>query len=167
MRGLSIRVIKLFAVAAGLTLIVGMATWLFFTPRQDTAATAGSQDRQPSAGALPSPASRQAIQIEVELRKYVRTSSQQPVQSEPFVRPRRRLHATIVLPREFGAGTYEIHVMDSQRRSIVAASASADVRDAISTVRTTLDTSEMTPATYYFGIRGKDQEWHRFPAVVK
>jgi hypothetical protein len=81
--------------------------------------------------------------------------------------PRRRLYVTIVLPSGFGPGTYEIQVVDPERRSRASASGLAAFRDGSPMLQTTLDLTSIPSGAYQLAVRRQSEDWHRYPAHVQ
>jgi hypothetical protein len=62
---------------------------------------------------------------------------------------------------------YEVQVLDSELRSMAWAPGTADVKNYVSTLRTTLDLGSLSSGMYQLAIRRSGQEWQLFPARVQ
>jgi hypothetical protein len=76
------------------------------------------------------------------------------------------LNVTILLPVGSEPGPYEVQVLDSNLQSKASAPGNAEIRDYVTTLRTTIELGSLTPGAYQLALRRHGEEWHLFPARV-
>ena len=81
--------------------------------------------------------------------------------------PRGRLDLTMLLPVGSEPGGYEVQILDSDLRSRASASGSAEIRNFITTLRTTLDVQQLPAGSYQLAVRRQGEEWQMFPARLQ
>lgn len=147
--------------AAAAVVVLGVAIgawWLWSGPGREPARSS------------PAPLESQApasITAQLDLRKYsvLRSDAQQPA-PEPLTLPRGRVTATILLPIGSEPGEYETQLLDGDLRSRASASGVAEIRDFVTTLQVTLDTTSLPPGAYQLAVRREGQEWRLFPISV-
>jgi hypothetical protein len=108
------------------------------------------------------------LPTELDLRKYTVARSEQRPGTQPVLElPRGRLDLTILLPVGSEPGGYEVQILDSDLRSRASASGSADIRNYITTLRTSLDINELPAGSYQLAVRRQGEEWQMFPARLQ
>ena len=159
--------LKWAAVAAAVALIVGV---LWFYPLALKNAAPPSQDARgikPVDQIAPEQPTAQPLRIELDLRQYVSSGKETKSQPQPLALPRRRLYVTLAFPSGFGAGTYEIQVVDAARRSKASASGLAVFRGGSTTLQATLDLTALPSGAYQLAVRRQSEVWHLYPAHVQ
>jgi hypothetical protein len=144
--------------AAAAVLLTAVGTWLFFTQEQRV--------DEPEAPRI----ARQTAEVptELDLRKYTVARSEERPGKQPVLElPRGRLDLTVLLPVGSEPGGYEVQILDSELRSRAGASGSAEIRNYITTLRTTLDINELPAGSYQLAVRRQGEEWQMFPARLQ
>lgn len=133
------------AAAAVIVVAIAVAVWFF----------AGSRSRPTE------------LRAELDLRPYALMRGEpQETGRQPLSLPRARVALTMLLPVGSEAGMYEVQVLDSQLRSIASAPGTAEVKNYVTTLRTTVDLGSLSLGQYQLAIRRSGQEWQLFPAQV-
>jgi hypothetical protein len=109
----------------------------------------------------------QPLRIDLDLREYVPSGKETKSRRQPLALPRRRLYVTIAFPTGFGPGTYEIQVLDAERRPRASASGLAAFRDGSAMLQTTLDLISLPLGAYQLAVRRQSEDWHLYPAQVQ
>ena len=149
---------QVVAAAAVVFALVGMGAWLLLTQRQavDAPRVAQSIKQTPE------------LPTQLDLRKYSVTRSEGKTVTQPVLElPRARLDLTMLLPVGSEPGAYDVQVLDSDLRSRATATGSAEIRNYITTLRTTLDVQELPAGSYQLAVRRQGEEWQMFPANVR
>lgn len=150
-----------WAIAAAAVVVLGILGTTFFVSRSDR----GSRVVQAPATSSPTVVSTSA---QLDLRKFtVARSERTETSPEPTTIPRGRLSLTMLLPVGFEAGDYDVQVLDSNLTSKASTSGSAEMRDYITTLRATLDVSNLAPGAYQLAVRRHGEDWRMFPVSVK
>lgn len=145
--------------AAAIVLLALAGGWLFSVARERGVPSGQLAQQEPQTP---------AVATELDLRPYAVTRSEQKQSDRsPSRLSRGRLSITVLLPVGWEPGAYELQVLDSELRSRAAASGRAEIRDYITTLRTTIDLRSLPPGTYQLAIRRDGEDWHLFPADVK
>jgi hypothetical protein len=148
------------AAAALLIAVFGGSVWFALGPRSSTTA----RPRVPTRGE--EPLAEQTVQL--DLRPYsVTRTEQQKHERGPIALMRGRLNATTLLPVGSDPGKYEVQVLDSNLRSRATSVGDAQIRDYVTTVRTTLDLSSLDPGQYQLALRREGEDWRLYPAELK
>ena len=141
------------AAAAVLVLAIGGA-WFALMRNPDTAAPSlGS-------GAAPQVAS-------LDLRPLTVTRSETQKSADALEVPRGRVNATILLPVGASPGAYEIRILDGDLRVRASATGTAEIRNYITTLEASFDTSQLDAGDYQFTLRRQGGEWQMFPLRVR
>ena len=144
--------------AAAAAVLAAVGTWLFFTQEQRVDEPEAPRIAQQTA----------EVPTELDLRKYtVARSEERPAKQPVLELPRGRLNLTILLPVGSEPGGYEVQILDSDLRSRASASGSAEIRNYITTLRTTLDINELPAGSYQLAVRRQGEEWQLFPARLQ
>jgi hypothetical protein len=154
-----------FAVAA----IVGaltIAAYLFRTPQQPQAVS----DAVPnSSAATQTPAaamSAQTVRVDLDLRNTSSTTSKSK-SVDSLVLPRRRLHASIVLPSGFTTAQCDLEIRGADGQARAATSGLAAFQEGVAVLRTTLDLAVLSPGVYHLAVRQDGREWHSIQVHLK
>lgn len=150
--------IRWLVAAAAAVLLGAVGTWLFF-PREQAV-------DEPEAAHI----AKQTTELptELDLRKYTVTRSDERAGEQAVLElPRARLDLTLLLPVGSEPGRYEVQILDAQLRSRASASGSAELRNYITTLRTTVDIHELPPGSYQLAVRRDGEEWQMFPARLQ
>ena len=159
--------LKWAAVAAPVALIAGV---LWFSPLALKNAAPPSQDAREVKAVdqiAPVQPTAQPLRIDLDLRAYVPRGKETKSQRQPLALPRRRLYVTIALPSGVGSGTYDIQVLDAERRSRASASGLVAFRDGNPTLQTTLDLTSLPSGAYQLAVRRQSGDWRLYPAHVQ
>jgi len=106
--------------------------------------------------------------VQLDLRPYsVTRNEQQKPERAPVALTRGRLDATILLPVGSEPGEYEVQILDSDLRSRASSVGRSDIRDFVTTLRTTLDLRSLDPGAYQLALRHQGEDWRLFPAELK
>ena len=132
------------AAAAVVALIVGASWWMVQPPSATVVATT------------------------IDLRPFaVMRGDAQPPPPSPVVIPRGRLDATILLPLGSEPGTYEVQLRDESLSIPALATGEASLRDSVTTLRVTLDTTALPAGTYQLEVRRVGSGWRSFPVRLR
>ena len=145
--------------AAVVVLTAGLAgIWFYMAGRTSPVApTAGS----PSQAA-------EVRTTELDLRKFTATRSQQSgIETAPVVLPTGLVNLTLLMPVGSEPGAYDIQLLDADLQSKASAHAAGEIRDYVTTLRTTLDLRGVQPGTYQLAVRRGGDDWRLFPAQVR
>ena len=107
------------------------------------------------------------VQAQVDLRPYAQTRSDTTVDQQPLSLPRGRLTLSVILPVGFEPGAYDVQLLDSRLVSQASSTGTATSENFVTTLRTTLDVSDVPRGVYQLAIRGTSREWELFPAEVE
>jgi hypothetical protein len=144
---------------AGLVIIAGGAVWF---------ALRSPENRVPTYQTPPQESQPAEQQLQVDLRKYTVTrSEEQRRETGPVSLTRGRLDLTMLLPVGFEPGRYEVQIVDSSLRSQASAKGEADVRDFVTTLHTALDLRSLATGTYQLALRYEGNDWRLFPAELR
>ena len=142
-----------YAAAAAAVLLLAIAgSW--FALRQD-----GPQNSAPANGA--------AQVASLDLRPLAVIRSQEQNSATPVKVPRGRVKATILLPVGSAPGAYEVRVLDRELRVRASATGSAEIRNYVTTLDATIDTSALDGGNYQLTLRREGGEWQMFPLTVR
>lgn len=147
------------AAAAIVLLTVGLAgIWFYMTGRMSpTAPTAGSSSQ-----------SADVRITELDLRKFTATRSQQTdAETAPVTLPKALVDLTLLMPVGSEPGSYDVQLLDADLQSKASAHAAGEIRDYVTTIRTTLDLRSVEPGTYQLAVRRAGDDWRLFPARVQ
>jgi hypothetical protein len=161
------RGLKWAAVAAAVALIAGVLWFSFLARKNDAPPSQGAREVKPVDQVAPEQPTAQPLRIDLDLREYVPSGKDTKRQRQPLALPRRRLYVTIAFPSGFGPGTYEIQVVDAERRSRASASGLAAFRDGSPMLQTTLDLTSLPSGAYQLAVRRQSEDWHLYPAYVQ
>jgi len=152
---------------AAAVLIAGFL-WFFALALKNAApASQYAREVKPVDQNLPERPTAQALRIDLDLREFVPSGKETKSRRPPLALPRRRLYVTIALPSDFGPGTYEIEMVDADRRSRASASGLAAFRDGSPMLQTTLDLTSLPSGAYQLAVRRQSEDWHLYPAHVQ
>jgi hypothetical protein len=149
--------IWLAAAAAVVVVAIGTALFLSSRPSRSTAPTEATSGQRP----------QEEVIAQLDLRKYtVVRGDEKPQELEPLTLPIGRVNATILLPVGSESGGYEVQVLDSDLRSRVSTTGTAELREHVTTLQAMLDLSTLTPGSYQLAVRRNDESWRMFPLRV-
>jgi hypothetical protein len=144
--------------AAAAVVLAAVGTWVFFTQERTVDEPEAVQTARENT----------QLPTELDLRKYTVTRSDQKPGTQPVLElPRGRLDLTILLPVGSEPGGYEVQILDADLRSRASASGSAEIRNYITTLRTSLDIHELPAGSYQLAVRRQGEEWQMFPARLQ
>jgi hypothetical protein len=103
----------------------------------------------------------------LDLRPLAVTRSEEQKSAGPLEVPRGRVDATILLPVGSSPGVYEVRILDRDLRVRMSTTASAEIRNYITTLEATLDTSGLDVGDYQLTLRREGGEWQMFPLRVR
>lgn len=159
--------LKWAAVAAAVALIAGVLLFSLLPLKNATPRSQDVREVKPVDQIAPEQPTAQPLRIDLDLRKYGPSGKETISQRQPLALPRRRLYVTIAFPSGFGPGTYEIQVVDAERRSRASASGLAAFRDGSPILQTTLDLTSLPSGAYQLAVRRQSGDWHLYPAHVQ
>lgn len=107
------------------------------------------------------------VAITIDLRPFsvMRGDTQSPPPT-PVAIPRARLDATFLLSLGAEPGAYEVRLRDDAFSVQVRTSGKADLTDSVTTLRATLDTTDLPAGAYHLELRSVGGEWRRVPAQL-
>ena len=112
--------------------------------------------------------SAEVLSTELDLRKFTATRSQQTdVETAPVTLPSALVDLTLLMPVGSEPGSYDVQLLDADLESKASADATGEIRDYVTTVRTTLDLRSVPPGTYQLAVRRAGDDWRLFPARVQ
>jgi hypothetical protein len=88
-------------------------------------------------------------------------------EQQPLSLIRDRLDLTILLPVGSEPGSYEVQILDSDLKSRASASASAAIRNFITTLQTTIDLHSLPAGAYQLALRREGEDWRLYPAKIQ
>ena len=155
------------AIVAAVALIAGVLWLSLFALKNAAAPSQDAREVKAVDQIAPVQPTAQALRIDLDLREYVPSGKETKSQRRPLALPRRRLYVTIALPSGVGSGTYDIQVLDAERRSRASASGLVAFRDGSPTLQTTLDLTSLPSGAYQLAVRRQSEDWHLYPAQVQ
>jgi hypothetical protein len=108
-----------------------------------------------------------SVQAEFDLRPYGASRGDGGNGVKPLVLRRGLLSLTLILPTGAEPGRYDIQLLDADLRSILNATAQAEIREYRTELRTQLPLSDVAPGRYQLAIRYGNERWRLFPAEVQ
>jgi hypothetical protein len=113
------------------------------------------------------PVAEPSVPKQLDLRTYSVTSSDvQGTKERVIDLPRGRLALTILLPAGSEAGSYEVQVLDSASRSRLSALGAAEIRNFVTTLRTSIDTEPLALGSYQLAVRRDGEDWQMYPFEI-
>jgi hypothetical protein len=103
----------------------------------------------------------------LDLRPLAVTRSEEQKSTAPLEVPRGRVNATILLPVGSSPGVYEVRILDRDLRVRASTTGSAEIRNYITTLEASLDTSSLDVGDYQLTLRREGGEWQMFPLRVR
>jgi hypothetical protein len=126
-----------------------------------------SGDRARDDGADPAPSGAADLRAELDLRNYAVTRSDQAADPQPpLVLPRGRVELTLLLPVGSEPGPYEVRLIDDNLQTRAAGSGSAELRDYVTRLHTSLHLSSVAPGRYNLALRQAAEAWQLFPVQL-
>ena len=159
--------LKWVAVATAVALIAGVLGFSLLARKNAAPPSQDTRDVKPVEQIAPEQPTAQPLRIDLDLREYVPSGKETKGERQPLALPRRRRYVTIALPSGFGPGTYEIQVVDAERRRRAPASGLATLRDGSPMLQTTLDLTFLPSGAYQLAVRRESEDWHLYPAHVQ
>ena len=159
--------LKWVAVATAVALIAGVLGFSLLARKNAAPPSQDTRDVKPVEQIAPEQPTAQPLRIDLDLREYVPSGKETKGERQPLALPRRRLYVTIALPSGVGSGTYDIQVLDAERRSRASASGLVAFRDGSPTLQTTLDLTSLPSGAYQLAVRRESEDWHLYPAHVQ
>jgi hypothetical protein len=137
------------------------------TSSRDPPASSESVSRaaDPNPASVPTE-SIQTVSVDINLRN-VRAGRANSNQTEPIVLPRRRLHASIVLPPGFNAAKCELEIRGVNGQRHARTSGLARLMEGVTTLQATLDLANLSSGAYQLAVRQEGSDWHSIPVHVK
>lgn len=167
MRDQRVSGLKWAAVAAAVALIAGLLWFSLHALKSAAPPSQYAREVKPVDQIAPEQATAQPLRIDLDLREFVPSGKEAKSRRQPLALPRRRLYVTIALPSDFGPGTYEIEMVDAERRSRASTSGLAAFRDGSPMLQTTLDLTSLPSGAYQLAVRRQSEDWHLYPAHVQ
>lgn len=113
-------------------------------------------------------ASETVLQVaSLDLRPLAVSRSEEQKSATPLEVPHGRVNATILLPVGSSPGAYEVRILDHDLRVRASTTGSAEIRNYITTLEASLDTSGLDAGDYQFTLRREGGEWQLFPLRVR
>ena len=134
----------IFALAAGLLIVVSAASWVWLR-----------QHNEQSARAV------------VDLRdRSMARGTQPPPNEAPLEIARNASHLEIYLPLGSAEGTYDLRLTTVRSDPLVSVSGNAQLEHGVTVLRLALTTPLPTPGRYVLEIRRRGSEWASFPLEI-
>jgi hypothetical protein len=134
-----------FAVAAGVLIVAGLAMWAILRPHG-----------QQVAGAV----------IDLRDRSMARGTETQPSEP-PLDVPRNTSHLDIYLPLGSSEGSYDVHIMSIQNEPIFNGTSDAKIERGLTLLPVDLRAPWHTRGSYVLEVRKHGGEWASFPLRVR
>lgn len=135
----------IFAVAASVLIMVGLATWVMLRQR-----------------------TQQTARIVVDLRDRSMSRGTEPPPSEPPIEIARNVaHLDIYLPLGSSDGSYDIRIASVSGESFVSATGEAKLEQGVTVLVVDLGTRLPTSGRYLMQIRRHDAQWVSFPLRIR
>lgn len=147
-------------VAAAAVLIVLLVAGAWFYLRAPGASEAPSPTPAPVVAAL--------VPLELDLRPYAVSRSEQPQPGQPpLVLSTDRLALTMLLPIGSEPGAYDARLLDGSSQIVAEASGRADLRDFVTTLEVELDLRATAPGDYLLAVRREGESWSYYPTRLR
>ena len=135
----------IFAVAASILIVVGMATWVMVRQHD-----------------------QQVARAVVDLRDRSMARSTEPPPTEPPLEiPHNVSHLKIYLPLGSSEGTYDVRVTSSQEQPLSSGIGNAKLEQGTTVLNVDLEPHLLRSGTYLLQIRRPQSEWGSFPVHVR
>lgn len=109
-----------------------------------------------------------ALQVELDLRPYTVTRSQQAARDvTPLTLPRATVTLTLFLALGFEPGAYDVAIIDAEPRALTSATGQAEIQDFVTTLQVPLDLTSIEAGTYDLAVRREGETWRVFPVRVQ
>lgn len=142
--------------AAALLLLLAIGGWFY----------ARSRDR--SAEAPTPPVVATARPLELDLRPYTVSRSEQGSPTQPpLALSAERLDLTLLLPVGSEPGPHEVRLLGAGDRVLAQASGQADIRNFVTTLRVEIDLGTIPVGDYRLAVRREGDDWSFYPAAVR
>ena len=139
-------------VAAGTVaavLLVAVATWLF----------SRGIFRLPNINPPSGGSTSLVSQLDLRNRSVTRGNSEDQGQNENLIIPRGQLSLVILLPFGSEDGDYEVEVLRQVDHPLASGRGKATIKDGITTLRASVDTTRLEPGSYLLGLRRLHLPW--------
>ena len=139
-------------VAAGTlaaVLMVAVATWLF----------SRGIFRLPNINPPSGGSTALVSQLDLRNRSVTRGNSEDQGQNENLIIPRGQLSLVILLPFGSEDGDYEVEVLRQVDHPLASGRGKATIKDGITTLRASVDTTHLEPGNYLLGLRRLHLPW--------
>ena len=120
---------------------------------------AGGILRLPSFNSFPKNSGALVSQLDFRNRSVTRGSSEAPSQNENLSIPRGQLSLVILLPFGSEDGDYEVEVLRQVDHPLASGRGKATIKEGITTLRASVDTTHLEPGNYLLGLRRVDLPW--------
>jgi hypothetical protein len=64
-------------------------------------------------------------------------------------------------------GQYDVQILDANLASKASSVGTAEIREYVTTLQSTLDTGSLPPGAYQLALRRQGEDWRLFPTAVK
>lgn len=124
-------------------------------------------DRTVLAPASTGPTQVAELRTELDLRQFATTRSEQAgARTTPVELPIGLVELTLLMPVGSEVGAYEVQLLDANLQSKASSRGVGEIRDFVTSIRTTIDLRALTPGTYQLAVRQGGADWQLFPARV-
>lgn len=104
----------------------------------------------------------------LDLRPFsVLRGSERTTEPDPVVLPRGRVNAILLLPVGAEPGEYEVRLLDKSLTVRASAVGTAAIRNYMTTLEVTIDSTDFSPGGYQLGVRRTAGEWQLFPVQLQ
>jgi hypothetical protein len=141
------RIVAAGTVAA--VLLVAVATWLF----------SRGIFRLPNINPPSGGSTALVSQLDLRNRSVTRGNSEAQGQNENLIIPRGQLSLVVLLPFGSEDGDYEVEVLRQVDHPLASGRGKATIKDGITTLRASVDTTHLEPGNYLLGLRRLHLPW--------
>jgi hypothetical protein len=86
---------------------------------------------------------------------------------QPLFLPAGRVNTTLLLPVGSEPGTYDLRILDRDSQMRAAATGAAAIRNHITTLQLTIDSSRLSAGDYQLAVRRNNDDWQTFPLRIR
>lgn len=136
----------IFAVAASVLIVVGLATWAMLRRHNN----------------------EQIARAVVDLRDRSMARGTEPPPTEPPLEiPRNVSHLDIYLPLGSSDGPYDIRIISPNGKPLVSRSAGAKLDSGITSLEVNVNLSSANPGLYLFQLRNPGSDWNSYSLRIR
>ena len=130
----------IFAVAASVLVVVGLATWAMLRQHD-----------------------QRFVRVIVDLRDRSMSRGTEPLSEPPVKIPRNASHLEIYFPVGSSEGQYDVKIVTANGKSLFTGVGRAEVEQGVTTLRVNVSLSTVPPGPYTLQLRRVGSEWASYP----